>query len=239
MFHHLQDELPTHVVYSVDINQLSSIIKHYYGYEYNVEIFTHKVFDEVIPLKKLTKDETASYIDLKLESLSVNYSIINLRELMMKYMNFNQLESLRTINKVCESIVRKLQIGYFQPNQDVFLRFNYYLGRNKNEFLWGYVEFLIILEVFMLNDSMKVYEFLRGDNINELLRFILEKTKDNDIKEMEYLIAASYNYDREKEDHLRYLDLDDEEKIVGIRRIFVPINENFRRDSVFSNSEVF
>lgn len=29
MFHHLQDELPTHIVYSVDINQLSSIIKHY------------------------------------------------------------------------------------------------------------------------------------------------------------------------------------------------------------------
>ncbi|HLQ83398.1 MAG TPA: P-loop NTPase fold protein, partial [Pseudogracilibacillus sp.] len=29
MFHHLQDELPTHIVYSVDVNQLSSIIKHY------------------------------------------------------------------------------------------------------------------------------------------------------------------------------------------------------------------
>src|SRR5699024_7012054 len=73
MFHHLQDELPTHVVYSVDMNQLSSIIKHYYGYEYNIEIFTHKVFDEVVPLKKLTKDEVVSYIDGKLASLSINY----------------------------------------------------------------------------------------------------------------------------------------------------------------------
>src|SRR5699024_212088 len=133
MFHHLQDELPTHIVYSVDMNQLSSIIKHYYGYEYNIEIFTHKVFDEVVPLKKLTKDEVVSYIDGKLASLSINYHIRNLRELMMKYMKHNQLESLRTINKVCESIARKLQIGYFKPNQDVFFRSRYYLGENNSE----------------------------------------------------------------------------------------------------------
>lgn len=239
MFHHLQDELPTHVVYSVDMNQLSSIIKHYYGYEYNIEIFTHKVFDEVVPLKKLTKDEVASYMDGKLASLSVNYHIRNLRELMMKYMKHNQLESLRTINKVCESIARKLQIGYFKPNQDGFFRSRYYLGGNNSESLWGYVELLIVLEVFMLTDSMKVYEFLRGENINELLSFILEKEKDIGSEKMQHLITRSYNYDKEKENHLSYLDLNDEEKNIGIRRLFVPVDGIFENESIFSDREIF
>lgn len=239
MFHHLQDELPTHVVYSVDMNQLRSIIKHYYGYEYNVEIFTHKVFDEVITLKKLSKDEIASYIDEQFESLSVNYSIINLRELMIKYMNQNQLESLRSINKICESIVRKLKIGYFKPNQDGFFKFNYYLGRGKNKFLWGYVELLIALEVLMLIDSMKVYEFLRGENINELLDFIQMREMNKDRKELEHLIAASYNYGKEKEEHLSYSELTEEEKTIGIRKVFVPITREYESESVFSNGEIF
>jgi|SRR5699024_10824721 len=239
MFHHLQDELPTHIVYSVDMNQLSSIIKHYYGYEYNVEIFTHKVFDEVISLKKLSKDEIAAYIDLKFETLSVNYNITNLRELMMKYMNHHQLESLRSINKVCESIVPKLQSGYFKPDQDGFFKFNYYLGRNRNYNLWGYVELLIALEVFMLIDSMKVYEFLRSENINELLNFIQMKEMNNDRKELEDLIAASYNYDKEKEEHLSYSELTEEEKIIGIRKLFVPITREYGSESVFSSGEIF
>src|SRR5699024_11173985 len=237
MFHHLQDELPTHVVYSVDMNQLSSLIKHYYGYEYNVEIFTHKVFDEVISLKKLSRDEIAAYIDLKFETLSVNYSITSLRNLIMKYMNHNQLESLRSINKVCESIVQKLQSGYFKPSQDVFLRFKYYLGRD--DFLWGYVELLIALEVFMLIDSMKVYEFLRSENINELLNYIQMKEMNNDRNELEDLIAASYNYDKEKEEHLSYSELTEGEKITGIRKLFVPITKEYGSESVFSSDEIF
>ena len=239
MFHHLQDELPTHIVYSVDMNQLSSIIKHYYGYEYNVEIFTHKVFDEVVSLKKLTKDEIASYIDGKLRSFPSNYNVQKLRDLMMKYLKLNQLESLRTINKVCESIMQKLQTGYFRSNQDSFGMSRYYLGKNDWNTLWGYVELLVVLEVILLTDSMKVYEFLRGDNINELLSFILEKEKDSASEELGHLIARSYNHDKENESHLSYLDLHDEEKNVGIRRLFVPIGEDFGSKSVFSNGEIF
>src|SRR5699024_6665797 len=237
MFHHLQDELPTHVVYSVDMNQLSSIIKHYYGYEYNVEVFTHKVFDEVIPLKKLTRSEMETYIDKKLETALVRYNIRYLRELMMKYMNMKQLESLRTINKVCENIAQKLQKGYFKPNRLDLLIPEYYLGTKREELLWGYIELLIVLEVMMLTDSMNVYEFLRGESIDELLRFILEK--EQKIGNIQYLITESYNFGKETEKHLNYLDLNNEEKAIGIRRLFVPVDGFFEKELVFSNGDIF
>src|SRR5690625_2160848 len=237
MFHHLQDELPTHIVYSVDVNQLSSIIKHYYGYEYNVEIFTHKVFDEIVSLKKLTKNEIESYIDEKLKSFSIGYSIQSIRNLIIKYMRLDQLESLRTLNKICENITQKLKTGYFKPTNRGFLMHRYYLGDDKN--LWGYVELLVILEVFSLTDPMKVYEFLRGDNIIELLNFILEREQDNSNKELGSLIVKSYNSDKKNETNLDYSELDNEEKIIGIKRLFVPITENFESESVFSSGELF
>src|SRR5699024_3635774 len=122
---------------------------------------------------------------------------------------------------------------------DGFFRSRYYLGENNSEALWGYVELLIVLEVFMLTDSMKVYEFLRGENINELLSFILEKENDIGSENMQHLITRSYNYDKEKENHLSYLDLNDEEKKIGIRRIFVPVDGIFENKSIFSDSEIF
>src|SRR5690625_3930823 len=237
MFHHLQDDLPTHIVYSVDMNQLSSIIKHYYGYEYNVEIFTHKVFDEIVSLKKLTKNEIESYIDEKLKSFSIGYSIPNIRNLIMKYMGLDQLESLRTLNRICKSITQKLQTGYFKRTNRGFIMNRYYLGNDSN--LWGYVEFLVILEVFSLTDPMKVYEFLRGENIIELLNFILEKEQGNSNEELGSLIEKSYNGDKNNETNLSYLDLNNEEKIIGIKRLFAPITEDFESTSVFSSGELF
>lgn len=237
MFHHLQDELPTHIVYSVDMNQLSSIIKHYYGYKYNVEIFTHKVFDEIVSLKKLTKNEIESYIDEKFKSFSIGYSIQSIRNLIIKYMRLDQLESLRTLNRICKSITQKLQTGYFKQTNRGFLINRYYLGHDSN--LWGYVELLVILESFLLTDSMKVYEFLRGENIIELLNFILEKEQGNSNKELGYLIEKSYNSDKKNETNLSYSDLNNEEKIIGIKRLFVPITEDYEIESVFSNGEIF
>lgn len=237
MFHHLQDELPTHIIYSVDMNQLSSIIKHYYGYEYNVEIFTHKVFDEIISLKKLTNNEIESYIDEKIKSFSTGYNIQSIRNLIIKYMRLDQLESLRTLNRICKSIMQKLQTGYFKQTNRGFLMHRYYLGHDSN--LWGYVELLVILEVFLLTDSMKVYEFLRGDNIIELLNFILEKEQGNSNKELGYLIAKSYNSDKKNETNLSYSDLNNEEMIIGIKRLFAPITEDFESESVFSSGELF
>jgi len=237
MFHHLQDELPTHIVYSVDMTQLSSIVKHYYGYEYNVEIFTHKVFDEIVSLKKLTKNEIESYIDEKLISFSIGYSIPNIRNLIMKYMGLDQLESLRTLNRICKSITQKLQTGYFKRTNRGFIMNRYYLGNDSN--LWGYVEFLVILEVFSLTDPMKVYEFLRGENIIELLNFILEKEQGNSNEELGSLIEKSYNGDKNNETNLSYSDLNNEEKIIGIKRLFAPITEDFESTSVFSSGELF
>src|SRR5699024_1561063 len=130
MFHHLQDELPTHIVYSVDMNQLSSIIKHYYGYEYNVEIFTHKVFDEVISLKKLARKDIELYIDGKIRDIGTHFNVEDVRNLIMKYLKLNQIESLRTLNKTCENVVRQLETGYFKAiysNSNTGLRYYYYL----------------------------------------------------------------------------------------------------------------
>ena len=237
MFHHLQDELPTHIVYSVDMNQLNSIIKHYYGYEYNVEIFTHKVFDEIVSLKKLTKNEIESYIDEKLKSFSIDYSIQSIRNLIIKYMRLDQLESLRTLNKICKNITKKLKAGYFRRTNRGFLKHRYYLGNDRN--LWGYVEILVILEVFSLTDPMKVYEFLRGDNIAELFNFILESEQNNSNKDLGTLIVKSYFSDKKNETNLDYSNLDNEEKIIGIKRLFVPITENFEVESIFSSGELF
>src|SRR5699024_10592346 len=117
---------------------LSSIIKHYYGYKYNVEIFTHKVFDEIVSLKKLTNNGIESYIDEKLRSYSISYNVRNIRNLIIKYMRLDQLESLRTLNKICKSISQKLQAGYFKHTNRGFFLVRYYLGHDSN--LWGYVE---------------------------------------------------------------------------------------------------
>lgn len=234
MFHHLQDDLPTHVIYSVDMNQLSSMIKHYYGYEYNVEIFTHKVFDEVITLKKLTKNEISTYIEEKLRDLSVGYNVRMLRELMMKYMKQNQLESLRTINKVCESLREKLNTGYFKRNQNR----SYYLEDFGREVREGYIELLVVLELFTLTDPMKIYDFLRGDNISELLNFILARGKVS--KGIGFLIEASYDYRKGSDDYLDYSKLSMEERIKGLKKVFVPVNEvSFEKALVFSNGEIF
>src|SRR5699024_7846457 len=91
-----------------------------------------------------------------------------------------------------------------------------YWGKNE-KYIWGYVELLIILEIYLLTDSMKVYEFLRGDNINELLNFILKQEKDSTSEDLGYLIANSYNYHEVKTSHLNYADLNNERKLLVLR----------------------
>lgn len=140
MFHHLQDHLPTDIIYSADLNQLSSIIKHHYGFEYNVEIFTHKVFDEIISLKKLDEEDLMAYVDNRIRNMETDYDVNSVRELILNYLKLDQEESLRTLNKVCESVVRKLKEGYFNAKFDFtnpHLRYNYFLGNEKDEVLWG------------------------------------------------------------------------------------------------------
>src|SRR5690625_2927584 len=239
LFHHLQDELPTHIVYSVDMNQLRSIIKHYYGYEYNVEIFTHKVFDDVIALKKLTTEQIESYIDGKITSFKRSYDVRSIRNLIFKYMKLDQLESLRTLNKICDSIMQKLQIGYFRRVNERFGSSSYYLGKESYESLWSYVELLVVLEVFLLTEPMKVYEFLRGDNIKELLDFILEKNEDDFNEGLGNLILKSYCIDKEVEKKKRFSDLDENEKLIGLKRIFSPINEGHGSKPVFGSGDIF
>src|SRR5690625_6880653 len=86
---------------------------------------------------------------------------------------------------------------------------------------------------------MKVYEFLRGDNINELLNFILKQEKDSTSEDLGYLIANSYNYHEVKTSHLNYADLNNEKKIVSLTRLFTPINGSFESESVFSSGYIF
>lgn len=237
MLHHLQDDLPTHIIYSVDMNQLSSVIKHYYGYEYNVEVFTHKVFDEIISLKKLTKDEINLYIDRKIKNFQTKYDARRIRSLIVRYMSLNQLESLRTLNKICESIARKLQIGYFKQVHRDFSLDKYYLESRK--YTKGYIELLVVLEIFSLTKPMKIYDFLRGDSIEELLNFIAARKQGESNKELEHLIATSFYFDKDMGTALNYVDLTNEEILIGIRRIFVPENEGFEGESVFSIGEMF
>ena len=86
---------------------------------------------------------------------------------------------------------------------------------------------------------MKVYEFLRGDNIIELLNFILEQEQGNSNQELTSLIAKSYNRVKENDTNLSYSELNNEERIIGLRRIFVPAIEGFEGKSVFSSGEIF
>lgn len=242
MFHHLQDYLPTHIVYSVDMNQLSSIIKHYYGYEYNVEIFTHKVFDEVITLKKLAKEDIEVYIDRKIREMGTSYDVSEVRHIIIKYLKLNQIESLRTLNKVCKNVVKKLESGYFKAVCDRtggISLYNYYLGQGSYNVIWGYVELLIILEIYSLSSPMKIYDFLRGENIRELLNYILTEEDGNLNKNLGHLISASFNFDKPETENKTYMDLNEQDIILGLRRLFVPVDPEYRRISVFENNEAF
>lgn len=235
MFHHLQDELPTHIVYSVDLGQLNSIIKHYYGYEYNADIFIHKVFDEVITLEKLTINSIENYILGNLEDLSPKINIHRLKELMIKYMKQEHLESLRTINKICTKLRRELNKGYFL-RRDNFGYSNYFLG-DTSVFLWEYVELLIVLIIYLLDEPLKFYNIQRGDSIEELFYFINSANRESDAEGIDRLIETSFNYNLE--DKITYKDMDYNQRIEGLRRVFIPLADEFNKISVFSEFEVF
>jgi len=112
VIHHLRDDLPTHIVYSVDMNQLNSIIKHYYGYEYNTEIFTHKIFDVIFPLKVIEEQEVKEYIKKRFLDFRPNHNSSLLTQILIDTMDGSQLNSLRTINKLIDNISSNLKKGY-------------------------------------------------------------------------------------------------------------------------------
>src|SRR5699024_2133989 len=237
MFHHLQDSLPTHIVYSVDMNQLRSIIKHYYGYEYNVEIFTHKVFDEVIELKKLSRKDIEYYIDNQIRKVGTSFNIEKIRNYIIKHLKLNHIESLRTINKMCENVIGRLSKGYFKSiNSSFETGYYYYLGNEGYHVLWGYVELIIVLETYSLNEPIKIYEFSRGENIKELLNYILDQEDRSLNKNLGDLIEKSFNYGKSQEKHKTYSELSEHEMIIGLKRLFVPNDKEYERESVFAST---
>lgn len=236
MFHHLQDELPTHIVYSVDMNQLNSIVKHYYGYEYNVEIFIHKVFDSVILLKKLTKQELIEYIGKNLTLCGVKYNINSIIEIIFKYLSSEQSESLRTINKICQKIALNLKKGYFISEQYTSLRSSFYLGNSKDENLWGYVELYIFLEVLSLNDPLVVRRILNGKSIDVLYNLLLEANAFEGSSRLLDLVYTSFKHNNSIAKSKQEIDRDD--AIIGLRKLFVSPTREYTYNSVFSELDI-
>lgn len=227
-FHHLHDKLPTHFVYSADINQLNSMIKHYYGYEYNTEIFLHKVFDDIIPLAPLSKDDMANYFDKHIDTKKYNdYLVI---ELIQKHLPQGQIDSLRTINYVIKLVEENLNAGYFKAFNNGFGALDYYLG-NKTEVLWGYVELMIILVTKSLNESFLVQEFLAGRQCEELADYILEANSTR----LNALIYESYLVNVKDENKVTFDDFINENNmgniINGLKGIFKESNNRL----VFKN----
>ena|SRR5690625_3198373 len=231
LFHHLHDELPTHIVYSVDLNQLSSIIKHHYGYEYNVDIFTHKVFDEVINLHKLTENVLENYIDNIFMKSNIAYKNRELTRLIMIHGRQQHLESLRTINKLCDKLIIKLNTGFLKN----YSFNNYFLG--EADFVWGYVELLIILEIISLENPLMIYSFLRGENMDELLKVI--ENRELSI-EMKHLIKESYNYKSVENDKCDdYELLDEKDKQIALKNLFVVDERKTGEKTVFKGFEPY
>lgn len=216
MFHHLQDELPTHVVYSVDMNQLNSIIKHYYGYEYNTEIFTHKVFDSIIPLKKLSSSITKDYIKRRFPQSNF-LAVAPLTDMIVKYCSISQLESLRSINRICLNLENRIK-ACFPYNKSLenhfFLESRQYAG-------WGYVELFVILE--SLVDPIKFRSFLKGHQIEELADLIAKYKGDTVRKEIWDLLLDSYKQSNGGNLNSKNVeDLNRENIMIALKNIFNP-----------------
>lgn len=235
MFHHLQDDLPTHIVYAVDINQLNSIIKHYYGYDYNVEIFVHKVFDVIIPLMKLSEIEVKRYISNIFEEAQCAFNIDYLVNIILSYFRSEQIDSLRTINKVCEKVILNLNQGYFKTANDQFRRSDYYLGR---DYLWGYVELLIAIEILYLTNPLEVNNFLKGNNFEVLFDYLLNHKNENNEMMLWVLVNASFNYGNdEKAEQINSENMERNEFILGLKRLFIPPKTKYYYKSVFNSVE--
>lgn len=228
MFHHLQDSLPTHIVYSVDMNQLNSIIKHYYGYEYNTEIFTHKVFDNIIPLKKLSKDVTKNYIKGRFPQNNL-VAITPLTEMIIKYASISQLESLRSINRICINLETRIKTCF--PNNTGSLENNFFLESRKYAG-WGYIELFVILET-MIN-PIKFHSFLKGNQLEELADLILRFKNDTVRKEIWDLLLDSYKQSYGGNTNSKNVeDMNRGDITIALRNIFTPPG-NWDTQSIFN-----
>lgn len=103
----------------------------------------------------------------------------------------------------------------------------------------GYVELLVILTVYALNRPMKIYEFLRGENVQELLDYILNRGDGSLSTNLRTLITKSYNYENAEDEVKSYLDLEVEDMIIGLKRLFIPLDLGYKRKSVFESYEIF
>ena len=236
MFHHLQDDLPTHVVYSVDVDQLSSVIKHYYGYEYNAEIFTHKVFDTVIPLKKLSDYGISTYISNALSKLDVTYRVDKITGILLDYMEPKQRESLRTINKITSKISLNLASGYFGAANSHYSDDYYLIADGAMPHLWGYIELLIAIQVLSLTDPLAVKHIAFGNKV-EILYNLLAKRKTKKVWE---LLTDSYNYGILASVNERTSsNIDEKEAMEGLGKIFIPpeSKDGYYNKPVFSEIE--
>lgn len=239
MFHHLQDELPTHVVYTVDMLQLNNMIKHYYGYQYNVEIFTHKVFDTIVNLEKLTPQNLKNYLS---SIFTYKESVINtehLCELILDYLSIEQMESLRTINRLCVRLQRRFNIGYFhlldQSKRD---RLSYFLENSSHDNFWGYLEILVALEVLKLSSPIEVKEMFKGKSIELLANLIIENSNFENNKYIKNLILCAFNYNTEISLSIKsYEDLSYENFVIGLKKLIQPPVRNTRIKPVFIQSD--
>lgn len=238
MFHHLQDELPTHVVYSVDMLQLNNMIKHYYGYQYNVEIFTHKVFDTIINLEKLTSQNLKNYIKTVILYGRNLIDKDHLIELILDYMSLEQIESLRTVNKLCERIQWRLGIGYFNLNdQSKRSRYSYFLEDTEHDYFWGNLEILVALEVLRLTHPIEVKGMIKGKNIELLANTIVENPNFTKNKYLKDLLVSSFNYNIENSEVWKSFEmLSFENIIIALKYIMQPPTNNIRNKSVFSEN---
>lgn len=234
MFHHLRDDLPTHIVYSVDMNQLNSIIKNYYGFDYNTEIFTHKVFDYQIKLPELTEIDKRSYENNLLKKYRSNFTSQYFKDTINKHFPSKHINSLRTINKFYQKLDENLEnINFFKL--ELHLKYNYYLGLDKKSF-GGYLELLIIILAYSIDNPIIAYSWSKGENIGSLLEYIEPYYSNN--SHLFDLIVASYQYDQDVKKDIDYKSLEESQKLIGLTRL-LESSESLDRKCVLKEIDLF
>lgn len=216
MFHHLDTELPTHIVYSVDLLQLNSIIKYYYGFDYNVEIFTHKTFDKIIKVPRIEKRVLKNYIDDKFD-IDNNKQYRNFSTHLIKYMEIQHINSLRTINKLILNIKTNYNERYFIGS---YVDHEYFLGESHK---WVYAELMIAFNVFYLNNPIEVRSFKQGEYLDIFKDFLKTKEKIQDSSKIWNLIRNSSNSSKVEDIQIKSNSkLNDDAILEGLLNIFNP-----------------
>lgn len=219
-FHHLRDDLLTHVVYSVDRNQLNSIIKHYYGYEYNTNIFIDKIFDLTFKLEKISNNVLSDYILKKLISDKIKMDLNSIRNCIYKYLAILEHQSLRTINMLCEKIIHNLSRGFFKSYS--INNNNLYYFPRRQKVLWEYLDLYVLLQVLYFKDPISVIHWTNGENLETLLDIIREYNPKFEESNIGFLIEVIFNYSKDASEKKDIIDISDEEIITCLKYILKP-----------------